>query len=403
LESGIRNQDIDVLRHRSKSMLTYMRKKSVSVDRIGNNTLAVHGVLDDDIYSLELDLTIGLENLNILDFTGRWNRWTTHECPRALMFLKEAVGLKIEEPGFSDTVHRVVGRKACRHFANLLLECCEAAREAALILKWEESKKKEGDKKFEDFVCREQEKKRFAEAISPSAVKTENNEAHPCKIQRTAHGKTGLFIVDLHIHTHPASPCSSVSIEKVVRKAKAIGLDAICLTDHNYLWERKAVEAVKESYDFLILRGNEITTDQGDVLVFGLEKNIRGIIRIEELRDEVLRAGGAMVAAHPFRGFLTFGVGQLGLTPQQAMERPIFRYIDAVEVLNGKVTDRENSFASDVASGIGLPGTGGSDAHEEGEIGIFATGLLQPIQDERDLIEAIRNGQLGPVDLRKER
>ena len=78
------------------------------------------------------------------------------------------------------------------------------------------------------------------------------------------------------------------------------------------------------------------------MVVFGLEKEIKGIIKLEELREEVLMVGGFMIVAHPFRGFLTFGVGRLGLTPEKAMERPLFKLVDAVEVMNSKVTEKEN-------------------------------------------------------------
>jgi hypothetical protein len=83
------------------------------------------------------------------------------------------------------------------------------------------------------------------------------------------------------------------------------------------------------------------------------------------------------------------------------MERAAFRYVDAIEVLNGKVTDKENAFAAEVAYGLGLTQTGGSDAHERREVGIFATGFEDALRDEKDLIEAIKTGYAFPVDLRK--
>ncbi|MCP4667082.1 MAG: PHP domain-containing protein, partial [Deltaproteobacteria bacterium] len=184
---------------------------------------------------------------------------------------------------------------------------------------------------------------------------------------------SGGMVIDLHVHTSPASPCSSAPVDRLVEEAKKIGLDGICLTDHNFLWDPGLVAGLREKHGFLVMRGNEITTDQGDMVVFGLYKDIQGIIQLKELREEVRRAGGFMIVAHPFRGFLTFGVGQLGLTPEKAMERPLLKMVDAVEVLNGKVTEQENRFASEVAAGLGLPVTGGSDAHEVDEVGVYAT------------------------------
>ncbi len=139
------------------------------------------------------------------------------------------------------------------------------------------------------------------------------------------------------------------------------------------------------------------------MIVFGLEKEIKGIIRLEELREAVLKADGFIICAHPFRGFLTFGAGKLGLTPEKAMERPMFKLVDAVEVLNGKVTEKENALAEKVAAGLGLPITGGSDAHENSAVGTFATWFPEVIRDEKGLIEALRRGNYSPIAFRRER
>ena len=181
------------------------------------------------------------------------------------------------------------------------------------------------------------------------------------------------MVIDLHVHCAEASPCSSAPLDDLIAEAKRIGLDGICLTDHNHVWPRKMIEELQVKHEFLILRGNEITTNQGDMLVFGLEEDIKGIIDLEELRKKVLRAGAFIIAAHPFRGFLTFGIGQLGLTLEKAMLRPLFQHVDGIEVLNSKVSEKENQFSTRVAAGLALPGTGGSDAHEVEEVGIYAT------------------------------
>ena len=104
-----------------------------------------------------------------------------------------------------------------------------------------------------------------------------------------------------------------------------------------------------------------------------------------------------MIVAHPFRGFLIVGVDQAGLTPEKAMERPLFNFVDAVEVLNGKVTEKENDFALKVTEGLGLPGTGGSDAHEVAEVGMYATEFYEVIRNEQDLITALKKGDYSPV------
>ena len=85
------------------------------------------------------------------------------------------------------------------------------------------------------------------------------------------------------------------------------------------------------------------------------------------------------------------------------MERPLFDYVDAVEVLNGKVTEKENDFASRVTDGLGLPGTGGSDAHEVAEVGMYATEFYAEIKNEQDLIAALKDGACSPVVFQAEK
>jgi len=384
-------------------MLKFNRNKLISVERKDEDTLLAHGILDDDIYSLEMDVSLGISNLEILAIQGKWNRWTTPECPRATPFLQEAVGLCVKEDGFSKKVQKIVGRKACRHYANLLLECCHSAKEAIMLAKWEDQKANNKDLTFDEFLSRDLDTSSGASPVIavPSQDLSPQEDPGPHKVVKAK--APGGMIIDLHVHTSPASPCSSAPVDQLVEEAKRIGLDGICLTDHNFLWDPGLVEGLRQKHGFLVMRGNEITTDQGDMVVFGLYKDIQGIIKLKELREEVLREGGFMIVAHPFRGFLTFGVGQLGLTPEKAMERPLLKMVDAVEVLNGKVTEKENSFASEVAAGLGLPVTGGSDAHEVDEVGVYATQFAGAIENEEDLIAALKKGNYSPVAFRKVR
>jgi predicted metal-dependent phosphoesterase TrpH len=384
-------------------MLKFVRNKLVSIYRKNEGTLLAHGILEDDIYGLEVDVALGLSDLEILSIEGKWNRTENSECPRAIPFLQEAVGFRMDE-GFSQKVRKIIGRKACRHFADILLECCYAARDAAMVIRWETEKDKRPDISFDEFLCED-----VGESASPSddfpasAVKRLDRKERGLPAKEQAKVSEGM-ILDLHVHTSPASPCSSAPVDDLIEEAKRIGLDGICLTDHNHVWDPGQVEDLRQKHEFLVLRGNEITTDQGDMIVFGLDKDIKGIIKLEELREEVLKADdGFIIVAHPFRGFLTFGVGELGLTLEKAMERPLFKLVDAVEVMNSKVTEKENNFAAKVAGGLKMPTTGGGDAHEVSEVGIFATQFSHVIKDEKDLVEALKTGNYSPIAFREER
>ena len=199
--------------------------------------------------------------------------------------------------------------------------------------------------------------------------------------------------IDLHTHTSPLSACSYIDPHELVQEARRLNLDGICLTEHQVLWDPAEVDNLAREGGIQIFRGNEFTTNQGDILVFGFYEDIKELMIIQELRAEVQNAGGYMIAAHPFRGFKTFGIGQLQMTVEQAARRKVFEYVDAVELGNGKLSDEENDMARKVAEKLSLPGTGGSDAHRIDEIGTRVTIFEKDIRDEKELVAELHAGR----------
>lgn len=198
--------------------------------------------------------------------------------------------------------------------------------------------------------------------------------------------------IDLHVHTWPKSQCSKINPEDLVSEAIRIGLDGFCLTEHQSLWDPEEIARLAGDSGIKILRGNEITTAQGDVLVFGLYKDIRGIVTAAQLHGEVREAGGFSIAAHPFRGFKVFGFGQLDMSIEQASKKKILQFVDAVEVKNGRVTAQENDVALNVSKRLGLLAAAGSDAHELEALGTWIMDFKADIQSENDLVQELRKG-----------
>lgn len=199
--------------------------------------------------------------------------------------------------------------------------------------------------------------------------------------------------IDLHIHTTPLSACSHLGLSELIIEAKRLKLDGICLTEHQALWTPEAAAKLAEEGGIKVFRGNEFTTNQGDILVFGFDKDIKELLTIQGLREKVKEIDGFMIAAHPFRGFKTFGIGQLQMTVEQACKRKVFEFVDAIEIGNGKLSDDENDMARKVAEKLGLPGTGGSDAHRVDEVGKWLTIFENDIQNEQELLEELRSGR----------
>jgi predicted metal-dependent phosphoesterase TrpH len=203
--------------------------------------------------------------------------------------------------------------------------------------------------------------------------------------------------IDLHIHTSPRSACSYIDPPELIQEARRLKLDGICLTEHQVLWDTDDVDKLAREGGIRVFRGNEFTTNQGDILVFGFYKDIKELLLVQELREEVKKAGGFMIAAHPFRGFKTFGIGQLQMSVEQACKRKVLDYVDAVEVGNGKLSPDENDMARKVAEKLGLPGTGGSDAHRVDEIGKWVTVFEKEVRSEIELVEELHAGRFSAV------
>ncbi|MGB5746389.1 MAG: PHP domain-containing protein [Desulfobacterales bacterium] len=199
--------------------------------------------------------------------------------------------------------------------------------------------------------------------------------------------------IDLHIHTAPLSACSYTDPQDLIQEARRLELDGICLTEHQVVWDRSEVDRLAAQAGIPIFRGNEFTTNQGDILVFGFYEDIKELLMIQELRDKVTKAGGYMIAAHPFRGFKTFGIGQLQMTVEQASKRKMLEFVDAVEIGNGKLSPDENEMARKVAEKLDLPGTGGSDAHRIDEIATWVTVFEKDIEDENELLQELHAGR----------
>ena len=380
-------------------MLKFQRTKLVDIVDNKDGTIAVHGVLADHIYHIEIDLTIGIDDFTIRAIDGKWVRAENAECRRAIPFLQNAVGIKLDMDGFSQHVNKHVGRKSCPHFANLIIECCAAAEDAADMITFEAARSDNPALTFEEYLAGQASPGAEAGSQVRAAVQPDIPKKRAAHEKRAPSAADG-FCVDLHMHTFPASPCSSSSADDMLAEARRIGLDAVCITDHNYVWQPADIQALSEAHGIPVFRGNEITTDQGDMLVFGMHKDVKGIAKLQDLKKMVDEVEGFMIAAHPFRGFLIFNTSEIGLTVEKAMQRPALQMVQALEVLNGKVTERENIFAGQVAAGLEMSATGGSDAHDIAGVGRYATRFDTPVATEKELVEALKCGAFSAVSFR---
>jgi predicted metal-dependent phosphoesterase TrpH len=207
------------------------------------------------------------------------------------------------------------------------------------------------------------------------------------------------FSIDIHLHTNRGSSDSNLSPHDLVARAKQIGIGAVCITEHDNMWDLHEIGELARDEGVLFLRGMEVTTDMGHIGVFGLERYVGGIYKLPELRRVADEAGGLLVANHPFRYKLDARFSFINADrepidpehPERAASLKIFELVDAIEVLNGACSEDENVFALRVARQLGMAEVAGSDSHSKGSIGCVSTLFEHPVRTERELIEAIKS------------
>ena len=104
-------------------MITFSRSMLVGGEFLDENLLRLHGILEDHIYAMEIEMEVRLPEGRICAIQGWMKRYTNPVCPKAVEVLQNAVGMSLREEGWISRVNREVGRKGCQHFAEILVEC----------------------------------------------------------------------------------------------------------------------------------------------------------------------------------------------------------------------------------------------------------------------------------------
>lgn len=210
------------------------------------------------------------------------------------------------------------------------------------------------------------------------------------------------MILDLHLHSE-ASDDSRAPVEAylkiLARKRAERPLDGIVVTEHRRFDPDADYRRLEDAYGLRILRGAEVETEYGHVLLYGVNRDMLrrfdfADVRLpaQEVIREVERMGGIACPCHP-------GRVNVGLCAHY--ERlPALEGVVAVEALNGGSKHAENERVKDLLRDHGYAGFGGSDAHLVSFVGVCATEFDDDIRDEEALVEALRRGRCRAVDFR---
>ena len=208
------------------------------------------------------------------------------------------------------------------------------------------------------------------------------------------------MFIDLHTHS-VSSDDARANVDQYVKwvgvlRRKGSRIDGFVLTEHRKFDFDKSYSELGEANDVLIMKGSELDTNMGHFLVYGVTEALTDAINFGdvnmdalELVDAAEEHGAIALPAHPGR----FGIGLCEFTDNGRD----FGAIRAAEGLNGSNRPGEQERAEELIHQLGVPATGGSDAHLVSAIGKCMTNFENPVLSETDLVRELRSGAFAPV------
>ena len=209
------------------------------------------------------------------------------------------------------------------------------------------------------------------------------------------------MLIDLHCHTSPKSSCSRATLQGLVARARARGVDALCITEHDLRWTDDDLAAASKEVGYPLLRGVEVSTDVGHVLAYGeLRRPLWRGYSLDELAAEADETGAALVLAHPARYLAGERAARAGRTPpppEEVAALPQWTMVHAVEAMSTQSTPDEHALVAAALAVAPRPATAGSDAHDDEKAGAYATRFAREVRTVAELAEEIRAGRVEPV------
>ncbi|UCD92728.1 MAG: CehA/McbA family metallohydrolase [Methanobacteriota archaeon] len=186
------------------------------------------------------------------------------------------------------------------------------------------------------------------------------------------------MMMDLHIHSAHSTD-TDIQVKDILKMAKKRNLRGIAIADHNEIaGSLEAYELAKDMEGFVVVRAVEISSSEGHILGYGLDKIIRRDMSPQETVEAIKRAGGVPIVPHPYRFWS--GVGEKVVLSTE---------FSAIEGLNARSPKGRNSKAIALAEKLELGVTGGSDSHEIDEIGTGVTIFESEVETEEEALEEV--------------
>lgn len=191
-----------------------------------------------------------------------------------------------------------------------------------------------------------------------------------------------MFKVDLHTHSS-ASPDGGITAEQY-RQLFADGtLDCIAITDHNTI--DLALQMHQELDDKIIV-GEEIDTQQGEIIGLFLSKAVPKGLDLTEVIHQIKAQGGLVYLPHPFET-IRKGIQKHDL-------ENVVDQIDIVEVYNGRAVAQNKGPEAAVWARLNQkPSAASSDAHGFKGVGTTFT-TVEAIPSAKSLVGLLEKAPL---------
>ncbi len=225
---------------------------------------------------------------------------------------------------------------------------------------------------------------RFEEIYATLAARRHPGEGDAELARRLA--QRPLIDVDLHMHTDHSHDCAT-PVEVLLATARAQGLGAIAVTDHNEISGALEARAQAEQVGVKVIVGEEVkTADQGEVIGLFIEQKIPRGLTLEQTVAEIKRQGGIVYVPHPF--------DRMHAVPDYENLLKILDEVDAIEVFNPRVAIPSfNDEAVRFAAKYRIPSGAGSDSHVAQGLG-SARIRMRDFDGPEEFVQSLRDGEI---------
>jgi predicted metal-dependent phosphoesterase TrpH/glycosyltransferase involved in cell wall biosynthesis len=217
------------------------------------------------------------------------------------------------------------------------------------------------------------------------AGRRHDSDGAPALRKRLA--KRPFIHVDLHMHTDHSHDCAT-SVDTLLGAAKAAGLGAIAVTDHNEISGAHAArEQAERDGGIKVIVAEEVkTADQGEVIGLFIEEKIPRGLTLEETIAEIRRQGGLVYVPHPF--------DRLHSVPDYEHLLEVVEDVDAIEVFNPRVAiSAFNEEAARFAAKYRIVAGAGSDSHVPQGLGTVKI-RMRDFEGAEEFLESLRDADI---------